>query len=129
MARRAYCPDAGDIIKIEFDEPSVGKEMEGYHPALVLSPREYNDAAKLCVVCPMTSRGEKDAWEVDVPFGLETGGVVISDQPKSISWSERKSRFVEKAPPGLVEKVRGRVAALLGIDAVFDDVEDELAED
>ena len=113
MGPRPYCPDAGDIIKIEFDDPSVGKEMQGYHPAIVLSPEAYNRKSKLCVLCPITSRGSKDSWEVDIPFGMDTGGVVISDQPKSLSWVERKARFVERAPPDLLEEVRARLAMLI----------------
>ena len=105
-AKATYCPSAGDIIKIQFDDPAVGKEMEGYHPAIVLSSYDYNKASRLCVLCPITSRGTKDSWEVAIPFGFETGGVVVSDQPKSISWADRASRFVERAPQELLEDVR-----------------------
>lgn len=118
MARRPdppYCPDAGDIIKIEFD-PQVGREFRGYHPALVLSRIDYNRKSKLCVLCPITSAGDKDPWEVPLPFGFEIGGVVIVDQLKSLSWHDRKAKFVERADPDLVEDVRARISALLQIE-------------
>lgn len=116
LARSApQCPDAGDIIKIEFD-PQVGREFRGYHPALVLSPQIYNVKAKLCVLCPITSTGTKGPWEVEIPFGLMTGGVVIADQVKSLSWFDRRARLIERAPLEVMEEVRARLAALLQLD-------------
>jgi mRNA interferase MazF len=123
LARKAAprCPEAGDLIKIDFS-PQAGREFRGYHPALVLSPREYNAKSKLCVLCPITSIGTGDSFEVPIPMGLKIGGVVISDQPKSISWFDRKAEFFDVAPESVLEGVRGRIAALIGIDA--EDVED-----
>ena len=39
MAGRAYVPDRGDVVWLEFD-PQAGHEQAGHRPALVLSPVE-----------------------------------------------------------------------------------------
>ena len=39
---RAYIPEAGDIVWLEFD-PQAGREQAGHRPAVVLSPAAYND--------------------------------------------------------------------------------------
>ena len=44
--KEPYCPDTGDIIWIDFD-PQAGREMAGRHAALVVSPRKYNEFARL----------------------------------------------------------------------------------
>jgi mRNA interferase MazF len=37
----AYCPDTGDIIWLDFQQP-VANEQAGRRPALVLSPLAFN---------------------------------------------------------------------------------------
>jgi mRNA interferase MazF len=50
-----YCPDADEIIKISFD-PQVGREQAERCPAIVLSPKAYNEEARLCLLCPITNQ-------------------------------------------------------------------------
>lgn len=125
MPDKPYCPNSGEIIRIDFS-PQAGHEEKGPHPALVLSPRAYNKVSKLCVVCPITSKKKGYPFEVAIPFGHKTGGVVLADQVKSVSWADRGSTYVEKAPSALVEDVTAMVAALLQIEVATDqaDVED-----
>lgn len=120
LADKPYCPTSGEIIRLNFT-PQVGHEICGFHPALVLSPRTYNRPSKLCVVCPITSKGKGYPFEVPVPFKLKTGGVILADQVKSLSWHDRAAEYVEKAPADLVEQVRAVVAALLEIETVADE--------
>ena len=47
-------PSRGDIIWIDFD-PQAGREQKNRRPALVLSPRAYNEKVRLCIACPITS--------------------------------------------------------------------------
>ncbi len=110
-----YCPDAGDIVRLRFD-PQAGREQAGRRRALVLSSRRYNAFARLCVVCPITNtvRG----WNFEVALegtGCQTTGVVLSDQVKSVSWTERGSEFIEAAPRGVLAETRAKVKALLGM--------------
>ena len=110
----SYCPDANDIIKINFD-PSVGREQAERRPALVLSPRGYNRAAQLCVLCPITNQGKGYPFEVALPTGSQVTGVALSDQVKSFSWDVRKAEFICKAPDDFALKVRAMIKAILRI--------------
>src|SRR5580692_1036593 len=84
----AYVPDAGDLIWLSFS-PQAGREQAGRRPALVLSPRGYNERAGLCAVCPVTSRAKGYPFEVALPDGLAVAGVVLSDHVKSADWQVR----------------------------------------
>jgi mRNA interferase MazF len=97
-------------------DPTVGHEQSGRRPALVLSPQSYNAAAGLCVICTITSRLRGYPFEVMLPDGLVLRGVVLADQPRSISWEKRPIRCAGRAPDMVLIEVRERLAALLGID-------------
>ena len=111
----SYCPDAGDFIWIDLD-PTAGHEQGGRRPAIVLSPHSYNAAAGLCVVCPITSRVRGYPFEAVLPEGTSLRGVVLADQPRSISWEKRRMRHAGRAPDIVLSEVRERLAALIGID-------------
>ena len=113
--RSVYCPDAGDFIWIELD-PTKGREQRGRRPAIVLSPRAYNERAGLCVTCPITSRIKGYPFEVAIPNGLKVSGVVLADQARSLSWSDRNANLIGRAGSDLLNDVREKIAALIEID-------------
>src|SRR5436853_7917451 len=88
-----YVPDVGDLIWLSFS-PHAGREQAGRRPALVLSPRAYNERAGLCAVCPVTNRAKGYPFEVALPDGLAVVGVVLSDHVKSADWQARSAEFV-----------------------------------
>jgi mRNA interferase MazF len=115
MSSDAYCPDAGDIIWLQFS-PQLGREQAERRPALVLSPRQYNAFSRLCVVCPITNtvRG----WKLEVVLagkGTKTTGAVLADQVKSLSWTDRGSEFIEAAPQAVLADTRAKVKAVIGL--------------
>ena len=110
----SYCPDVGDIIRINFD-PQEGTEQWGRRPALVLTPRNYNQRSRLCVLCPITNQGKGYPFEVPIPAGHAVTGVVLADQVKSQSWEMREAEFVVAALQGVLATTRGIVKALLQI--------------
>ena len=113
--KSAYCPDAGDIISINFD-PQAGREQAGKRPALVLSPRKYNELSRLCVLCPMTTQSKRYPFEVEAAALERIGtGYVLSDQVKSMSWEQRDAQFECIAPPAVLAHVRAKIKALVGI--------------
>jgi mRNA interferase MazF len=109
----AYVPDAGDLIKVDFD-PQTGHEQAGWRRALVLSSKDYNGKSSLAIVVPTTNQVKGYPFEVLLPGGIITTGAILSDQVKSLDWRARKAQFVEKAPPGIMQAVQGRLMALLG---------------
>ena len=78
-----YVPDSGDIIKIDFD-PRVGHEQGGWRPALVLSPKLYNEKTGLAVVVPITNQAKGYTFEVPLPSEMKTTGVVLADAVKNV---------------------------------------------
>ena len=115
MVKRAvqgYVPERGDLVWLAFD-PQAGREQAGRRPALVLSPKAYNQKTGLALMCPVTGQVKGYPFEAPVPEGLKVGGVVLSDHVKSMDWRVRRAAFADHAPPALLAEVRGKILALL----------------
>ena len=110
----AYCPDAGDFIWLDFLQ-SVANEQAGRRPALVLSPRVFNELTARCVACPITRRDRDWSFHVPIPDDQEIGGVVQVDQLRSVSWEQHGSLFIGQAPTGVLDEVRARLKPLLSL--------------
>ena len=111
MTKRYY-PDRGDIVWITLT-PQTGHEQAGRRPALVLSPRSYNQKVGLTIFCPITSKVKGYPFEVAIPKGLKASGVILSDQVKSLDWKARKTKFCCKFPEPALLEVLGKLGALL----------------
>jgi mRNA interferase MazF len=109
----AYCPEQYDIIRISFD-PQMGREQAERRPAFVLSPAKYNSVTRLCILCPITNQTKGYPFEVAVPGGKKTTGVVLSDQVKSFDWLARNAEFIESRPD-VAPEVLGKIRAILGL--------------
>jgi len=68
------------------------------------------------VICPITSRMQGYPFETALPDDAGSRGVVPADQPRSISWKKRPIKHAGRAADIVLEEVRERLAALLGID-------------
>jgi mRNA interferase MazF len=79
---------------------------------LVLSPAAYNKHG-LAIVVPITNQVKGYPFEVPLPAGLGTTGVILSDAIKSVDWKARKARFIEIIPPGALKAVEGHLRLLL----------------
>lgn len=111
MASRAYVPDAGDIVWLEFD-PQAGHEQAGHRPALVMSPSIYNGKTGLMICCPLSTRIKGYPFEVLTEVGGQAG-VVLSDQVKSLDWKIRAARKKGTVSESVMMDVRARIKALL----------------
>ena len=90
-------PERGDAVWMDFN-PQIGHEQAGRRPAIVLSPRAYNDVVGLVIVCPITNRKKGYPFEVDIPDGCSITGVILADQVKSLDWRARNATRVGKFP-------------------------------
>lgn len=111
-------PRAGDVAWVELG-PVQGSEQDGRRPALLLSDSEYHEICGRAVICPISSTERPWPFNVPLPEGLATTGVVLIDQIRTIDRAERMFDFIEHVPEEVLSKVRDRVAALLGFDAVL----------
>lgn len=105
-------PDRGDIVWLQFN-PQAGSEQAGHRPALVISPKSYNQRVGLALVCPITSRIKGYPFEVALPQGMETEGAILCDQIKSLDWRIRKAKRTGSVPPSLMQEVTARILALV----------------
>lgn len=105
-------PERGDIVWLEFD-PQAGREQAGRRPALVLSPKSYNQRAGLAVMVPITSRAKGYPFEVSLPAGLAVQGVVLADHVKSLDWAARRATVAARAPAPVTEEVLAKLRLLL----------------
>ena len=107
-----YIPSRGDIVWLEFD-PQAGHEQSGRRPALVISPRIYNQKVGLGLFCPITSQIKNYPFEVKIPQSLKIKGVILSDQIKSLDWKERKAKLICKLPKRNFKEVIGKIKTLI----------------
>lgn len=93
MTRRDWVPERRDIIWIDCN-PQAGREMKDVHPLLVLSPGEFNARTGIVIGLPMTTASYNQSNPFAVPFTGPRGrrSFVLTHQPKSFDWRERKAR-------------------------------------
>lgn len=107
-----YVPDRGDVVWIHLD-PQAGREQGGHRTCLVLSPASYNGRTGLAILCPITNQTKGYPFEVMLPAGITTTGVVLADHIKSLDWHVRKAKFREKIPLHVVQEVLDSAMTLL----------------
>lgn len=113
-----YIPQRNHIVWLDF-EPTKGKEVGKYRPALVLSSERYNQQTGLVICCPISTSIRGGSTEVPVS-GLEKPSVVVASLIQTLSWKERKVKFVCEAEEVVMPEVLARVIPLIGIDQVID---------
>ena len=111
MAMR-YAPDRGDIVWLEFD-PQAGHEQAGHRPAVVLSPRNYNKASGLALMCPMTTQIKGYPFEVQIASSAKPS-VVLADQIKSLDWAARKATRKGSVSALELAEIQAKCRALIG---------------
>lgn len=105
-------PDVGDIIWLDFD-PQAGREQAGHRPAVVLTPKSYNQITSLLICCPLTTKIKGYPFEVMID-GVPQN-VALSDQIKSLDWKVRHAKFKGKISQQELNQLKNKIALLLGI--------------
>lgn len=111
---KAYIPDREDIVWLDFD-PTTGKEIGKYRPALILSYKAYNKATGLVICSPVSTSIRGGNLEVSVT-NLDKDSVVVSGIVQTMSWRDRKAKFITKAEQHLIDEVFSRFLPLIGAD-------------
>ena len=113
MSIRKRALDRGDVIKLSFS-PQKGREQAGYRPALVLSPKLYNEASNIVLLCAITNAETDWPYAVAFPKGAVVTGSVLADQLRSMNVNERQFKYIGKAPKEVIAEVLDLVGTLLG---------------
>ena len=111
MVRKKYVPERGDIVWLNFN-PQAGHEQGGKRPAVVISPKEYNEKTGFGIFCPITSKIKNYPFEVKIE-SKKINGVVLSDQIKSLDWKTREIEFITKETSKTVDDIIDKMSVLL----------------
>jgi mRNA interferase MazF len=115
---KQYVPERNEIIWLDF-EPTKGKEIGKYRPALVLSSKDYNRQTGLLICCPISTSIRGGATEVPVN-NLDEPSVVAASLIQTLSWKDRKAKLITRAEKGVLDQVLVRIIPLIGADAVLE---------
>ena len=108
-----YIPDAGDIVWL-----SANCGSDAYvattngRPAVVLSPKAYNNKTGLLVCVPITHQIKGYPFEVALS-GAEVSGAALADQVKSLDWRSRQAQYKDKIGIAEIQEIKAKLAALL----------------
>ena len=111
MVENNYAPERGDIVWLNFT-PGSGHEQKGKRPAVVISPKEYNEKVGLGLFCPITSKVKNYPFEVKIEND-KINGVILADQIKSLDWKTREIEFIAKETYEKVNEIIDRISVLL----------------
>src|SRR3990167_747916 len=113
-----YLPERNHIVYMDF-EPTKGKEIGKYRPALILSSIEYNKNTGLVICCPISTSIRGGITEVAIA-NLEKPSVVAASLIQTLSWKERKIKFLADAEPHVMDEVLFRIIPLIGADRLIE---------
>lgn len=117
MVSKHYIPERGDVVWLDF-EPSKGKEFGKYRPAFVLSSLGYNKKTGLLICCPISTNIRGGLTEVPI-LGLEQPSVIAAGIIQTLSWQDRKVKYIVRAESQILTAVLDRVFPLIGAEHYF----------
>ena len=106
-----YIPDRGDIIWLDF-EPTKGKEIGKYRPALVYSSKKYNKATSLIICSPISTSIRNTPSEVIIDE-LDSPSVIVTNIVLTMSWQERNVKYETKISKELYNESLERLLPLI----------------
>jgi mRNA interferase MazF len=110
-----YVPDRGDIVWLQFD-PQAGHKQAVHRPALVVSPKSYNQKVGLALLCPITSQIKGYPFEVVLRREDKAAGAVLPDQIESLDWRVRQAKRISRASKDVVKEVLAKIRTLIEDD-------------
>jgi mRNA interferase MazF len=109
-----YIPDRGDIVWIDFN-PQSGRKIMKTRPALVVSPKKYNELAGLALFMPITSQIKGYPFEEPIEMDV-IKGALLCDQLRSLDWQTRKARLAGQLPSEIINRALEKLKLLLLCD-------------
>lgn len=111
MVKKDYMPNRRDLVWIDFN-PVRGHEQANIRPALVLSPKAYNQKTGLMIVVAITSQVKGYPYEV-VINEKEIAGVVLTDQIRTLDYKERRVKYIVTVSQKIMSDVQENISTLI----------------
>ena len=114
MAQKLY--RYGEIYWVKFDEETVGTELKGSHPGVVISDNWYNEEGNRVIVMPCsTTLKPIYPFEVFIPNLANNGrdGKIMVDQIKGIDKERLSGQAVNSLTEIQLEKINAILFKLL----------------
>jgi mRNA interferase ChpB len=111
---RAKAAHQGDIFMISLD-PTIGNEIRGTRPVLILSNKDFNQGGR-ALVAPITQGGSFErvaGWAVTLMgSGTATQGAVVVSQCRVLDLTARAGKKLESVPDDLLEDCLAKLEAM-----------------
>jgi mRNA interferase MazF len=109
----AVTVDRGDLVWVNFS-PQKGSEQAGHRPALIISPRAYNERSRCVLACPVTSNMAPWPWKVALSADVGITGAVLVDQVRALDAEARQVRASgQRVTPPEMSEILARLATLI----------------
>lgn len=106
-----YIPEQGDIVALSFD-PQNGHEQKGRRPAMIVSNKIFNKHLGLAFACPITNTKRDFPFHIAVQSENITG-FIMAEQMKSIDYTSRNIKFIEKANQKTINQILGIIDSII----------------
>lgn len=106
-----YIPEQGDIVILNFD-PQSGHEQKGRRPAMIISNKIFNQHLGLAFACPITNTKRDFPFHIEVKSENITG-FIMGEQMKSIDYTARNIKFIEKANQKTINQILGIIDSII----------------
>ena len=103
--------NSADIIFVNLD-PRKGHEQGGERPVVVITP-DFMNRLGIVSVLPITTKRKGFPFEIPIPSGMMTKGVILGIHFRSLDLKERSWRYLETIPENQYEMVRDFLKAIL----------------
>lgn len=108
-----YVPERGHAVWLDFDD-GRGHEQGGRRPALVLTPKRYNEVVGNMVVCAISRQVKGYPFEVALPeTSRVVRGAILVDQIRTVDYNARRVDFMGLVPVETMREVDKKLRALL----------------
>lgn len=113
MVAKTFIPERGDLVWVDLN-PTRGREQAKVRPAIVISPKNYNQKTNLAILCPITSVQKGYPFEVAVN-DKNVSGVILADHVRSLDWKARNATLIARAKSKVVQEVQTKLLLLIGV--------------
>lgn len=111
-----YIPERSDLVWLDF-EPTRGREIGKYRPALILSSKLYNQKTGLIICTPISTSIRGAITEVPIN-NLDKPCVAAANLIHTLDWRSRNIKKAGEAEPGVLQAILQRLLPIIGAETL-----------